>query len=118
MTQRSRGFCFTLNNYSQEDIECMRSVAKDCCYCIFGYEKGESETPHLQGYLYFKNARSWKNTVKLCEKWHLECAKGKPYDNFIYCSKGDNFEEFGERPRGAGKRSDIDTACEIVTGKL
>lgn len=45
-------------------------------------------TPHIQGYIHFKNAK-WFTAVKnlLRNKAHIEPAKGSPWQNFEYCSK-------------------------------
>lgn len=48
-------WCFTLNNYTEEEYGSMVLVFKEKCkMCIIGDEKGDSGTPHLQGYVEFK----------------------------------------------------------------
>lgn len=111
-SDRSRNFCFTINNYSIVDVAFCDEI--ECKYIIYGYEIGESGTKHLQGYIMFKHARSFNAVRKLHKTWHLEIAKGSPMDNFIYCSKDKNFVERGKRPKGQGKRSDIDEIKELV----
>lgn len=109
---RSRNFCFTLNNFDENEIELISNLK--CKYCIFGKEKGENGTPHLQGYIMFNNARSFNSVKKLIPRAHIEVAKGSPYSNFEYCSKDNNFIEIGNRPKGQGKRSDIDNIKDLV----
>ena len=116
MTQKStpkRGFCYTLNDYTEEEVRRLKSI--DCVYHILGYEVGESGTPHIQGYMYFKNARSWNATKKKMERWHLEEAKGSADDNIAYCSKDGNYEELGKRPR-QGERTDLSAIAKEIEG--
>lgn len=48
----ARAWCWTLNNYTDEEVAEIKQHALDHVrYLIFGYEVGESGTPHLQGYL-------------------------------------------------------------------
>jgi len=115
MTQRSRSFCFTLNNYTQQEYDLLKSI--NCQYIILGKEVGEKGTPHIQGYLYFSNARSFNATKKLMSRWHLEICKGSADQNIEYCKKDKNFEEFGTRPQ-PGKRTDLILIKEeIMEGK-
>lgn len=82
---------------------------------IFGKEICPTTgTPHLQGYLSFKNARSWNGVRKLLkQKAHIEIAKGNDYQNFNYCTKENDYFEFGE-PKKQGKRNDINEIKELV----
>lgn len=87
--KRSRGWCFTLNNYTEEDFvkftkgEHINTLER----WIVGKEIGESGTKHLQGYYYFKNARTLKKMKEVDGKAHWEAAKGSPKQNMDYCSK-------------------------------
>lgn len=100
---RSRGWCFTLNNYTDEHLSNVDSV--ECQYIIYGREVGESGTPHLQGYIHFPNARFLSSLRKLIPGAHLTPANGSPEQNIAYCSKEGNVTERGTRPLGAvGKK--------------
>lgn len=92
-----RAFCFTLNNYTSEDVELVKQW--DCVYLIFGKEVGESGTPHLQGYVSFENQKTLSTLKKKFHKAaHWEAAKGTPKQASEYCEKdGDVFEK-GTRP--------------------
>lgn len=97
---RSRGWCFTLNNYTQEEEEKIKQV--ECKYLVFGHEhtKPGEGTPHLQGYIFFKNQKTM-NVVKqlLGERCHLETQKGTADQAAEYCMKeGVDIFEKGERP--------------------
>lgn len=87
---RSRKWCFTLNNYEDNSEEKIVTQLHNDLY-IIGKEIGESGTPHLQGYLEFKNARSFASVKKILPSAHIEKARGTRKDNFIYCSKEGNY---------------------------
>jgi len=103
---RSRGWCFTLNNYHQEDCDKILELEAD--YIICGKEKGDKkQTPHLQGYMYWKNAHSFKSVTKLLGKAHWTPANGSAEENRKYCTKeGDLLIEKGERPQEPKKQGD------------
>ena len=56
--------CFTLNNYTDQEIDDLKSNDK-VTYLIFGYEEGENHTPHLQGYVELNRRYSLKVFKKL-----------------------------------------------------
>lgn len=105
MAERTRSFCFTLNNYKPAEQEQLRKLP--CKYLIFGREKGDSGTPHLQGYVYFNSAKTLKAAIKtLPKRCHLEVAKADAAANYKYCSKDGDFEEFGQRPKSQEEKGD------------
>lgn len=107
---KSRGWCFTLNNYTQEDIEHLKSIPVE--YIIFGKEKAPTTgTPHLQGYVYFPTPRVMPK--KLIPRAHLEPQRGTPNQASDYCEKDGDFYESGTRPK-QGKRNDLDEVYDAV----
>lgn len=108
---KSRGWCFTLNNYEEKDIISLRTL--DCVYAIWGKEIATTGTPHLQGYAYFKNAVTHLRLHKVIPRASTLIAKGTAKDNYKYCSKEGNFEEIGTLPK-MGKRNDIHNARDMV----
>lgn len=105
MERKSRGWCFTCNNWTEDDLERLKNIK--CNYMIIGSEIGENGTPHLQGYVYIPNARSLSGMIKKDFKGcHLEITKGTPEQNKIYCSKQEIIYETGELPQ-KGKRTDL-----------
>ena len=53
----AKNWCFTINNYSSADeikLDTMLTLTGHFNYIIYGREIGESNTPHLQGYVQFK----------------------------------------------------------------
>lgn len=95
--ERARGFVFTLNNYTEEEVE--RVKCWDCKYLIFGREIAPSSgTPHLQGYVYFANGKTLRALKKYSDRAHWEIARGSPKQASEYCEKDGDFFEKGERP--------------------
>lgn len=86
-TKRSRKWCFTLNNYTDDEYDTMTQVLSSEKF-IVGKEIGEQGTPHLQGYVEFANARSFASIKKLIgDRAHIEVARGTTKQNVTYCSK-------------------------------
>lgn len=103
---RAHGFCFTINNYTEEDIKKCQKLLAEADYGIIGKECGQSGTKHIQGYGYWKNKKCFGSLQKFFGNAHIEQAQGNPKQNKTYCSKENNYEEFGEIP-SQGSRNDI-----------
>lgn len=111
----AKHWCFTLNNYTDDDIaglEALGSERPELSYLIFAKEVGESGTPHLQGYISFtkrKTLASVKGTIS--ERAHLEVSRGTPKQASEYCKKPDtspdDIFEYGTLPGGQGARIDL-----------
>lgn len=95
---RSCNFIFVLNNPTPEARVVVDGVA--CRYMFYGNEVGESGTPHLQGYVVFKHARTVSAVKKLFAPLqpHIQIAKGNVEQNVDYSSKDGDFVERGDRP--------------------
>lgn len=109
-TRRSRGWCFTLNNWTQPEYDSIydhafSSIVK---YAVVGKEVGENQTEHLQGYLYYSNARRFTTVKRFLPRAHLEPAKGTALQNFEYCSKEGDFYEAGDRPKSQREKGDCE----------
>lgn len=97
---RSRRWCFTLNNYKDHGWTDWQYMLKDRFQLISDYivceeEVGEHGTPHLQGYIKFKNAIRFTSLQNKFNGFaHLEVAQGTDNDNRNYCTKenGNVFE--------------------------
>lgn len=101
----AKQWCYTINNYTTKD----HIPDEDCKYRIQGYEVGEKGTPHIQGYVWLEEAIRWTAFQKAYPTvTHFEKAKGNPYQNFEYCSKDKDFEEYGERPKKPKDKSKAD----------
>lgn len=96
---RSKRWCFTLNNPQTEEVDSLQSLVDRglAGYVILGNEKGESGTPHLQGYLELKKKHSLKQVKQMIgPRCHLEIARGNFEENYRYCSKEGDFITLGE----------------------
>lgn len=84
---RARAWCWTLNNYTKEDIIHIETyINTKKIEFIFQEEIGKNGTPHLQGYFYYKNAINFSTIHKEFPNMHLEKARNKEAA-IKYCSK-------------------------------
>lgn len=117
---KSRGFCFTINNYDDSDlIDCLYIEKSGICrYIVVGFELGETRTPHIQGYVYFDNAISFDSIKNKLPRAHIEKQKAKDNSKAaLYCKKDGDFYEWGQLPE-QGKRSDLkDIATRAASGE-
>lgn len=86
----------------------MQELCLEARYAIIGQELGEQGTPHLQGYVYFKNARRLSTLKFVCQRVHWEVARGDAQQNFDYCSKDGQFWEHGTIPVSAGDKGKME----------
>lgn len=132
--KRSRAWCFTINNDTFNDLQLILEM--EFRYMIFGFETGSKKgTQHIQGYVYYDNARTFQqvrklfstlnpdfdpyddytnttnNTEYICRA-HLEIAKGTTEQNMDYTSKDGDFYEFGEKPEQG--RAKWDKVLEVM----
>lgn len=88
---RSRGWCFTWNNYSESQVEQLSSKIEglEVTWAIVGREVGKvNHTKHLQGALYFKSMKSLKQLKDMYGPTiHWETMKGNKEHQYVYCSK-------------------------------
>ena len=112
---RSRAYCFTINNFTEEEYIHLQNII--CEYACFQCEVApETLTPHIQGYVYFKN----KQTLDACrrnisDRAHFEIAAGTAQQNRTYCSKegGTRFFEKGNIPT-QGARNDLAVVAKMI----
>jgi len=123
---RGKGYCWTLNNYTDGELMELRTLGlhPDVQYMVFGREVGAlCGTPHLQGYILFKSkkrigaARALMPQrvadFKLRRKTHKEARN--------YCQKDGDFEEFGTDPypgEGKAKRAESDIDYDSVIAAI
>lgn len=101
----SRNWCFTLNNYSEEEIQSIPNWK--CAYVIYGKEVGENGTPHLQGYCELNKVCRLSAMKKLNERAHWESRKGTQKQARDYCMEDGDWVEFGVLKK-QGERNDLD----------
>lgn len=102
-------YAFTLNNPTYPEIDMLDKIeeyAEGVEYMIRGYESyGESSTgtPHIQGVICFKEAKSWKRAkLTLGRRAHVEPVRSLLSAAVYYCMKEGCFRE------GGNLRSSID----------
>lgn len=113
---RASRWCFTLNNYTADEVKWIDSA--DCTYVVYGKEVGESNTPHLQGYIEVATKRVMKTIKKMVgSRAHLEIARGTAKQASDYCKKDGAFTERGVMSVGSGHRTDLDDiGRDILSG--
>lgn len=110
---QSKAWCFTINNYGpNEPADLFNRLEGSYVYVVVGKEVCPTTgTPHLQGYVLFRDRKRLKTVKKLIgNRAHLERAKGNPEQNHRYCSKEGNYEERGTLP--TGKHTTLSVVCE------
>lgn len=128
-TQNPRkGWCFTLNNYTEEHVQKLRDLfnpdgANQVQYIVWGYEIAPTTgTKHLQGYVHWRKKIRFNQVKSLLPgSPNIQAANGSPAQNRDYCSKQESkdpdkdppFEEWGDVPT-QGKRTDLHGAIELV----
>jgi len=127
-----RAWCFTINNPDDNDTVAVDTFSRHATVQYFCYapETGDSGTPHLQGYVYLKEAKTRTAVNRaLGGRAHLEAANGDSASNRAYIAgpwTGKNpdgspktkpantaFVEHGVQPK-QGKRTDMETVREAV----
>lgn len=121
----AKHWCFTLNNYSDNDEAAVAKAfeAGGIVYLIYGRETASTGTPHLQGFVSLKNKKRLSWLVKSIGQAHYEVARniGKSIE---YCRKEGDYTEFGSHDdvllplKSKGKRSDLESFKESVKGGM
>lgn len=126
---KNRAYCITINNYSEDEWKTCLDI--DAEFSVFAPEIGDAGTPHIQGYVYFKNPRAFTSMKRLLPRANLiSPPKGTPSQNLDYIQgpyeKDDKRKPFnpdavvkGECPQ-QGTRSDLAVVKEVLadTGKM
>lgn len=126
---RIRNICVTHNNFKAADIAVYKSLTYS--YIVLSNEYSGSGTNHIQGYIEFKNAVSFKNLKLKLPKAHFEKRRGSSRQAAGYCKKGieedNNYEKYVENPGDEyeeifedgvlsqqGKRTDISKLTDMI----
>lgn len=94
-------YCFTYNNYDVNILDKFNNTLNTLGKYIYGFEVGESGTPHLQGYINLNNKKTLSSLINHVniKQIHFEKCKGSEKDNITYCSKDGKFKSnFIEEP--------------------
>lgn len=112
--QRSRNYCFTINNWNQTELNVLLEIGKTLKgikYLTWGEEISESGTNHLQGFVSFKNGKTLNALKKVppFERAHLEIKRGTFLQAAEYCWKDNtNVEKFGDLPMDQISKGDTE----------
>lgn len=111
---KAKHWAFTLNNYTQQDVDRLSTLPPQCIYVIYGKELGQNGTPHLQGHVSYSK-RVYFNIVKafVSDRAHIEAARNCNA-SIEYCKKDGDYVEHGEMPTGGGNRNDLAAFKEAV----
>jgi len=122
---RSRNWVFTLNNYTEEQLDALRTIVDRglAKYIGFQPERGANGTPHLQGCVVFGTSITLGAAkARMPGQPHLERMLGTFEQARDYCRKVDSrdgaagfgFGEFGDPPLGQGTRTDFEHARDVL----
>jgi len=98
----AKNWCFTINNYTQDEMELMdvlsMRVPAEISYLVIGRETGENGTPHFQGFIQLvKKQRQNQVRNLLGGRAHVEVMspRSNPFAAALYCKKEGQFVDYG-----------------------
>lgn len=113
---RHRNWCFTINNPEEfslgydYDLDIETWKHPKATYIVMQLERGEENTPHLQGYVELNTALRLSQVKQWQPRAHFIPANGTATDNKTYCTKREGRLagpwEWGV-PKQQGKRNDL-----------
>lgn len=120
MNQKLRHACFTLNNPTDEQINALNDW--DVKYLVYGHEECPTTgTPHLQGYVEFKDSTRFGTVKRKFPTIHIEKRQADALTAANYCKKGfqshEEWKEFGTEGPNYGTNAVIFEKGEISGGK-
>lgn len=103
MSNATRNLCVTINNPTidiHQWLEIVKAAGALTARCQL--ERGESGTPHIQGFISFKSVARFSKVTKLFPGCHVEAARNA-FKSYEYCGKEDTRVEgpvqFGPLPK-------------------
>lgn len=101
LRNRGRRWAFTWNNYPDNAIERLQHwLAVKATKAVVGKEiGGETQTAHLQGYFEAKNPLDFNALKAFDNAVHWEKAIGSAEQNYVYCTKENDFVTVGSWPQ-------------------
>lgn len=113
---RIRAWVFTVNNYTEENYTEVCNLKYK--YLIVGREIGKKNgTPHLQGYIEFKDGKTFSRMKKLIPRAWLGIRKGTPEQASDYCKKDCHFFEDGTISKQGARQDLIELKERIFEGE-
>jgi len=99
-------YCFTINNYDRlSDVARLKQLRYK--YIILGFERGESGTPHIQGFVVLSKQMRLSEVKRFMPRAHIEPANGTDEQASSYCKKEGDFWEDGELPKSSGQATKV-----------
>lgn len=108
----ARTWDFTLNNYTDEEIEVVKRWATEVKKITVSKEIGEEGTAHLQGRVTFARVYRLSALKKLLPRAHWEQTIAEQDSLYILKAGSEVIVQVDNRQQG--KRNDIAQACEMV----
>lgn len=112
MSRRSNGaryWVFTINNYTESDVQWVKDTAIQALRMVASKEVGEGKTRHIQGEIGFRGAKRLSALKKLHARAHWETMRSQ---DFGYPIKDDSEVIVNVDNRRQGKRTDLDSFQE------
>lgn len=112
---QSTRFCFTLNNYTEEELSAVQQLEHDSnpalrCLCVGQEVAPSTGTHHLQGYLETSRRMRYealRSSFPFLKRATLLVAKGNRKQNYEYCSKEKLLLSIGSFT-GSSNRTDLE----------
>lgn len=112
---RSRGWCWTINNPTFDDLLSVEELKNHVNYYVYGNERGtDRETPHWQGFLYCDTKLSFSRVKQLLPRAHVEPQRGSTNQAIEYCKKEGDWTEWGSPPDHGGGRTQRDKWRRLI----
>lgn len=99
---RCKHWCFTLNNYSDNDVQRLSTDNREIDYIVFGKEIATTGTRHLQGTVCFKQRKRLEQARRIIGNAHLEPTRMLK-EAIAYCKKDGDYVEKGNVPNTGSK---------------
>lgn len=110
-------WCFTLNNYNEEEYDGL--INNELFnYVIIGREVGTEGTPHLQGYMQLHKRCRITGLKNINNRVHWEPAKGTAIQASDYCKKDGLFVEKGNMTLKGVKKCNLKEAVTDVAARM
>lgn len=122
MVNGARHYAFTLNNYTDNDINAISNAFESggVEYLIFGKEVSATGTPHLQGHVSFIKKHTAVAACRDLVQAHFSVARSVA-DSIEYCKKDGCVTEFGTPPKictSPGSRNELNEFMCAVKGGM
>jgi len=110
----------TINNWTQDDIDCFDKNKDSIQYFVYGKELGGNQVPHLQFMVSFYKQLSLTAVSKMFPRAHLEVKSRRStfLEASAYCKKDGDFTEWGILPldqQVAGAKATSDKWADTKT---